>query len=90
MEKFELNLLKMIAAELYFSASMQVAREMYGKSYFSLGVAEKVAVDQMTHQTIQANFQGLTPDFVMFQTAQKQVGFPNPTAPKTEPPKSEA
>jgi hypothetical protein len=37
MDKFELNLLKTVVAELYFSLGMQAAREMYGKSYFSLG-----------------------------------------------------
>ena len=89
MEKFELNLLKMVAAELYFSLGMQAAREMYGKSYFSLGVAEKVAVDQMVNQSVTANFQGLNPDLPMFQTVQKPVGFQNQPAPKTEP-KSEA
>jgi hypothetical protein len=36
-DKFEANLLKVIAAELYFSLGLQAAREMYGKSYFSLG-----------------------------------------------------
>ena len=87
-DKFELNLLKMVAAEIYFSLGMQAAREMYGKSYFSLGVAEKVAVDQMVHQSVTANFQALTPDFVMFQTVQKPVGFQNPTVPNTEIPKA--
>ncbi len=90
MDKFELNLLKLVAAELYFSLGMRAAREMYGKSYFSLGVGEKLAVDQAVHQTVQANFQGLTPDFVMFQTAQKPVGFLNPTVPGSEPPKAGA
>ena len=88
-DRFELNLLKMVASTLYFSVCMQAAREMHGKSYFSLGVAEKVSLDQVVHQSVTANFQGLKPDFVMFQTAQKPVGFQNPIAPKTEPPKSE-
>jgi hypothetical protein len=89
-DTFETKLLKLVVAELYFSLGMQASREMYGKGYFSLGVAEKVAVDQMVHQSVTANFQALTPDFVMFQTAQKPVGFPNPAATKTETSKPEA
>ena len=45
-EDFGENLLKMIAAELYFLLGMQASREMYGRSYFSLGAGEKQAVDQ--------------------------------------------
>ena len=90
MEKFEVNVLKMIASTLYFSAAMQASREMYGKSYFSLGVAEKTAIDQMVNQQVTGNFQALNPDLPMFQIVQKPVGFQNQTAPKTEPSKPEA
>jgi hypothetical protein len=90
MEKFETNLLKMISAQLYFSLAMQAAREMYGKSYFSLGVAEKATLDGVVWQNVEGNFQALKPDFAMFQTAQKPVGFQNPSGEKTDPPKAEA
>jgi hypothetical protein len=89
-DKLELNLLKMIASSIYFSVGMQAAREMYGKSYFSLGVAEKAALDQMVQQQVNGNFQVLNPDLPMFQTDQKPVGFQNPTVAKTESLKSEA
>lgn len=87
-DKFELNLLKMVSAELYFLLGMQAAREMYGKSYFSLGVAEKATLDGVVWQNVEGNFRALTPDFAMFQTDQKPVGFqaPNPTVP--QPPKT--
>jgi len=88
MDKFQLNLLKTVVAELYFSLGMQAAREMYGKSYFSLGVAEKVALDQMVQNSVNANFQALKPDLPMFQTAQKPVGFQNPPPSTPEPPSS--
>ena len=89
-EKFETNLLRLIASQLYFSIAMQAAREMHGKSYFSLGVAEKASIDQMVNQQVAANLQVLTPDFVMFQTVQKPVGFLNPATGKAEPSKPAA
>jgi hypothetical protein len=44
-ENFDTNLLRWISAELYFLLGMQAAREMFGKSYFSLGAGERIAVD---------------------------------------------
>jgi hypothetical protein len=41
MAEFETNLMRLIAAELYFLAGMQAAREMYGKSFSLLGWASK-------------------------------------------------
>jgi len=80
-DKFELNLLKMISAELYFLIGMQAAREMYGKSYFSLGVSEKATLDGVVWQNVEGNFQALKPDFAMFRIAQTPVGFQTPTPP---------
>jgi hypothetical protein len=45
--RFE-NLLRAIAAELHLLNGMTAAREMFGRSYFSLGIGEKTAVDQAT------------------------------------------
>jgi hypothetical protein len=85
-EKFETNLLKMLAAELYFLAAMTASREMYGKSYFSLGVAEKTTLDGVVWQNVSANLQGITPDLIKNQTDQKPVGFHVQTPQeKTEP-----
>jgi hypothetical protein len=44
-KSFEQNLLRMIAGTLHTLTCITAAREMFGKSYFSLGIAEKVAVD---------------------------------------------
>jgi hypothetical protein len=41
-ETFDTNLLKLIAAELYFLLGMQTARELFGKSYFALGVNDEI------------------------------------------------
>jgi hypothetical protein len=88
-EELNANLLRWIAAEIYFSLGMQAAREMYGKSYFSLGAGEKVAVDNAVGATVQGNFRAMTLDFLTGQDQPSQkspaskppVGFQNP-APK--------
>ena len=79
--EFETNLLRMIASELYFSLGMQVAREMFGKSYFSLGTGEKAAVDQMVLAQVGGNYQTLTPDFLKGAGTKQPVGFQATTAP---------
>jgi hypothetical protein len=38
---FEQNLLRMVAGTLHFLTIMTAAREMFGRSYFSLGIAER-------------------------------------------------
>jgi hypothetical protein len=40
-EKFGENLKRVIAAELHFFNRMTASREMFGKSYFSLGISER-------------------------------------------------
>jgi hypothetical protein len=77
-EKFQINLLRLVAAETFFLCSLTAAREMYGKSYFSLGVAEKQAVDQQVLNQIGGNFQSLTPEWFGPQTEGPTVGFHQP------------
>jgi hypothetical protein len=80
-EKFETNLLKVIAAELYYLLGLQAAREMYGKSYFSLGVGEKAAVDQAVLGAVGGNYNSITPEFLKGQQAQQPsqpIGFQPP------------
>jgi hypothetical protein len=74
-EKFETNLLRVVAAELYLSLGLQVAREMYGKSYFALGIGEKAAVDQTVFAQVGANYQAMTPEFLKNQGVKQPVGF---------------
>ena len=38
MDEYALNVLKLVASELRLLNGMTAAREMYGKSYFSLGI----------------------------------------------------
>jgi hypothetical protein len=75
---FDTRLLKWIASELYFLAGMNAAREMYAKSYFSLGEGEKRAVDSAVWSQISGNFQQLTPQLLGEQTEAPKVGFHPP------------
>ncbi len=77
-EKFETNLLRLIAAELYYLAGIQTAREMYSKSYFALGAGEKSVVDQMVLTQIGTNLQGMTPEALRAQESAKGAGFQIP------------
>ena len=79
-ELFSENLLRAIAAELHLLNGMTAAREMFGKSYFSLGIGEKGAVDQAVHGMIAGNYQWLTPKSLASQTAQQPMGFRAPTS----------
>ncbi len=83
--EFDTNLLRMIAAELYFSLGIQAAREMYGKSYFSLGVGEKAAVDQAVLAAVGGNYQAMTPDFLTGPATKPPVGFQTPTPSGNQP-----
>jgi len=53
---------------------------MFGKSYFSLGLPEKNAVDQAVVGAILGNMQLITPEFLEGQQGQQPIGFP------TQPP----
>ena len=76
---FQLEVIKLVAAELYFLTGMTAAREMYGKSYFSLGVTEKAAVDQLVWSQISGNLAAITPQIFAKQIpGQKSAGFQIP------------
>ena len=81
-EEFKTNLLRVIAGELYFSLGLQTSREMYGKSYTSLGIAEKNAVDQYVMSQVAANYNVLTPEFLKGQQSQPTGFQPPPDKPK--------
>jgi hypothetical protein len=81
-ETFSDNLLRAIGAELHLQSGLSMAREMFGKSYFALGVAEKATVDQTVLTMLAANFQWLTPENLAAQKQQNTVGFVPPTPEK--------
>lgn len=76
---FNDDLLRMIAAQLWFQTGMQTARELFGKSYFSLGLAEKTTVDQTVFAHMSGNFQTITSEFLQGQGTQQPMGFPTQT-----------
>jgi hypothetical protein len=78
-EKFSDNLLRAIAAELHFLSGMAAAREMFGKSYFALGLGEKGAVDKTVLEMVTSNYQILTAESLAAQKIQEPVGFRVPS-----------
>jgi hypothetical protein len=87
-EKFSDNLMRAVAAELHFLNGMTAAREMFGKSYFSLGVSEKIAVDQAVLGMVAANYQSLTAESLAAQASPQQAGFGTPHVGTTQEKKS--
>jgi hypothetical protein len=75
MDEFQTSLMRMIAAELRLLNGLTVAREMFGKSYFALGVGERLAVDQAVSGTLAAMYQGLTKDYFATPGSLERVGF---------------
>lgn len=77
MDEFSQNLLRAIYAELHLLNGMTAAREMYNKSYFALGIGEKVAVDQAVLGIVASNYQSATPES-LGATTRQPVGFQAP------------
>jgi hypothetical protein len=66
----------MIGAVLYQMLTHQTAREMFGKSYMSLGATEKLALDQTVFQMVASSYQAITPESLKSQQRHKpQAGF---------------
>ncbi len=80
-DEFQTNLLRVVAAQMYFSLALQAAREMYDKSYFALGVLEKTAVEQAVLAAVGGNYQAMTPEFLKGQAPKPPVGFQPPAPP---------
>lgn len=84
-ENFTDNLLRAIYAQLFFQSGLLAAREMFGKSYFALGVTEKIAVDQAVLGMVAGNFQSTTAESLVSQPDRQPMGFRVPSAaPKQE------
>lgn len=88
-ETYGENLARMCAAHLTFQSGLLAAREMYGKSYFALGVGEKVAVDRTVSEMTAGNYQALTVENLAGLSPSSQpkptVGFVDHTARPPEP-----
>jgi hypothetical protein len=77
--QFGEDLQRVIVSQLFFLNAMTAAREMYGKSYFSLGIGEKAAVDQAVFANVQSNFQSVTPQLIQNLTPAQP-----PTSPQAQ------
>jgi hypothetical protein len=81
-ERYAINLLRLIGAQIAVQNSLALSREMFGKSSFALGQVEKVSVDQAIFGLTQANYQTITPEFLAEQQTRQPIGFPiQPSSP---------
>jgi len=78
-EKFDENLMRMIAAEMHVLSCLIASREMFAKGYFSLGTGERAIVDQAVVTMVGANYQAITPQYLASQTTPQPMGFRAPT-----------
>jgi hypothetical protein len=81
-ELFTGDLIRMIAAELYSLTALTASREMFGKSYYALGLGEKESVDQTVLRHVGSNYTGITPELLRNQGLQQPVGFSAPQEPE--------
>jgi len=72
---FSENLLRALVGETHFLNCQFAAREMFGRGYFSLGMAEKAAVDQAVLGAVGGNYTGVTKEWLAGQQTQQPVGF---------------
>lgn len=77
-DSFELSVQKLIAASAYSSFVLQVARELFGQSYFALGVEARAAVDQAALRMVMPNVAGITPALFVNPTPSNPAGFQTP------------
>jgi hypothetical protein len=74
-QTFTENLMRCVVAELHFLNCMTGAREMFGRSYFSLGETEKTALHQVVLGAVGGNYQGVTREWLTGHAQQQPVGF---------------
>jgi hypothetical protein len=85
-DNFPTNIIRLIAAELHFQSVILAAREMFGRSYFSLGAGEKQAVDQAVIGLVGSNYRDITPEFLATPELRQPVGFGIPKEPASTNP----
>jgi hypothetical protein len=75
-ERYPVNLLRMVAAELHLQNLLVASRDMFGRGYFSLGVGERAALDQAVLGHIAGLYHPISPEFLEAQQAKQPMGFP--------------
>jgi len=61
-DTFDTNLFRLTAAAASTLVTLAVARELFGKSYFALGIAERAIVDRNAFEIVAAQYQSMTPE----------------------------
>lgn len=87
-ETFSENLMRALVAEMHALNLQTASREMFGRSYFSLGIGDKMAVDQVVLAVVGANYQAVTPEWLAGSQAAQPMGFvtsPGQTSTKATP-----
>jgi hypothetical protein len=74
-DQFTQNLLRALLAHFMLANAMTAAREVFGKSYFSLGLPEKAAVDQMVRAFVGGDYHAITPGYLAEQQPHPPMGF---------------
>jgi hypothetical protein len=74
-DEYAENLLRAAVAQLQLLSTLVAAREMFGKSYWSLGAGERVAVDQTAYAMAGMNYQDLTREAFPGPSKQEPIGF---------------
>ena len=74
-QSFSENLMRAVVAELHVLNLQTAARERFGRSYFSLGAHEKMALDQVVTAAVAGNFAVVMPEWLAGPQPQQPVGF---------------
>jgi hypothetical protein len=80
----DIDLMHLLIAEIWCGISMKAARELYGRSYFSLGMGEKFALDQMLASMVATNYCALTPRLTSPPPPRSAAGFQPESAARLE------
>lgn len=84
-DEYTTNLLRMVAAELYFLCRLQTSQSLLGKGYFSLGTDERQIVDRTVFEHTGGTYSNITPNFLK-TVAPSTAGFQTPSAPAAPTP----
>ena len=89
-EEYTQNLLKFVASSQYCIMQFEASKALYQKSYYQLGVGEKIAVESLVNQHLGANYGALTAEVLNTMKSRKESkveGFQVPQpSPEAQPP----
>lgn len=74
-DDYQANLARISAAALHSVVVLLIAKEMFGKGLFALGVGEREIVEQAAFQLIGGYHQGLSPEKLQAGAPGRPMGF---------------